>query len=112
MKVLPRISVSRVVHCCDAMEGCRCSPGYKREWTKPYFGVRLGHRWFFPIGTGMRLNTADKIRQDLVFVLWALGIWGPATAVVRALPRWHPGPRTGCPRCAKLDAEQESPSGE
>jgi hypothetical protein len=76
MKILPGMSISRVVQCCTAIEGCHCSRDTKRSWVKPYFGVRFGHHWFFPIGTGMRLNKADAIREDVKWFLWVLGITG------------------------------------
>jgi hypothetical protein len=95
MKILPGMSVSRVVECCTAIEGCQCSRNKKRTWVKPYFGVRIGHHWFFPIGTGMRLTTADKIRQDIAYVIWALGITGWIKAARDTMSRTPKADRSG-----------------
>lgn len=99
MKILPGMSISRVVECCTAIEGCQCARNKKRHWVKPYFGVRLGTKWVFPIGTGMQLNRADKIRNDIGYFMWVLGISGWIKAARDVT-------RDGARRTVKRDAKQ------
>lgn len=56
MRVFPGVSVSRVVD--------RSRPGWRR-WKFPYFGVRVGRRWWFPLGWRRRKVKLEKAHAEI-----------------------------------------------
>lgn len=53
------------------------------------------------------METLKRIRNDISYVMWALGITGWLKAIRNVFPyERHAGPRDGCTRCATLNDTQ------
>lgn len=84
MRVLPGVSVTRLVH---------NIPGGRRAWTFPYFAVRAGRRWWFPLGWGWpteaeldrrNAETAARYKEPAVGPVGPSGVSPPPALVLRS----------------------------
>lgn len=76
MKVLPNVSVSRVL-CPDCRRPSQC-----RHWKFPCFGVHAGNNWYFPLGVDGLMqwkwptpeNKVTQVKRELSFWAGVLGV--------------------------------------
>jgi len=55
-----KIEVSRVVGPAADGRGLCWITGTGRRWIFPRFGIKLGNRWIFPVGTGRKPNIGPE----------------------------------------------------